>query len=121
MNTKEPLEPPPDPPLDPPLDPEVEIIRKKMMRLLIVSSGIMIVGLLAVFFAIVYKVNEPFNELTTKQGTITLPENSRILDTSLYGNNIVFTIQDQQGRHSVLVYENGELKQKYSIDGIKKP
>ena len=42
---------------DKPLDPEVEAVRRKLARLLIVSIGIMIAGLMAVLFAIVYKMS----------------------------------------------------------------
>ncbi|MEL6784369.1 MAG: fimbrial protein [Pseudomonadota bacterium] len=39
-----------------PLDPAVEAIRVKMVRLLMVSGGIMMLGLMAVLAVIVYKV-----------------------------------------------------------------
>lgn len=38
-----------------PLDPELEKVRRKMMRLLVVSIGIMMIGLMAVLAAVVYK------------------------------------------------------------------
>lgn len=41
---------------DEPLDPVMENVRRKMVRLQIVSSGIIIVSLMAVLFAVVYKV-----------------------------------------------------------------
>jgi len=40
-----------------PLDPKIEHIRKRMIRLLFISIAIMMVGLMAVLFAIVYKIN----------------------------------------------------------------
>ena len=40
-----------------PLDPEVEKVRRRMMRLMIVSILIMLVGLIAVFAGVVYKIN----------------------------------------------------------------
>lgn len=47
---------------DKPLDPEVEAVRRKLARLLIVSIGIMIAGLMAVLFAIVYKMSSDGDE-----------------------------------------------------------
>ena len=43
---------------DKPLDPEVEAVRRKLARLLMVSIGIMIIGLMAVLMAIVYKMSK---------------------------------------------------------------
>lgn len=41
-----------------PLDPAIENIRRRMLRLLFVSIGILMAGILAVFGAIVYKIND---------------------------------------------------------------
>ena len=41
-----------------PLDPEVEKVRRKMVRLLAVSIGIMIVGVMAVLAAVVYRISQ---------------------------------------------------------------
>ena len=40
-----------------PLDPEMEKVRRKMVRLLAVSIGVMFIGLMAVLGAIVYKIH----------------------------------------------------------------
>ena len=40
-----------------PLDPKLEHIRKRMLRLLGISIGILFAGLVAVFSAIIYKIN----------------------------------------------------------------
>ena len=103
-----------------PLDPEIEAIRKRMIRLLVISSSIMILGLLAVFFAILYKVNEPFNSsvITENVGTLQLPEGSQIINTALDGENILFTVKSKDGKHYVLVYEGNKLQKQYLIEGI---
>lgn len=44
---------------DKPLDPVMEKVRRKMVRLQLVSAGIMLVMLMAVLAAIVYKVTRP--------------------------------------------------------------
>jgi hypothetical protein len=41
-----------------PLDPEMEKVRRKMVRLLAVSIGIMFIGLMTVLGAIVYKFTQ---------------------------------------------------------------
>ncbi len=48
-----------------PLDPAMERVRRKMIRLLAVSIGIMVIGLMAVLAAIVYKINQPVSEVAT--------------------------------------------------------
>lgn len=45
-----------------PLDPEMEKVRRKMVRLLAVSIGIMFVSLMAVLAAIVYKFTQAVDE-----------------------------------------------------------
>lgn len=40
-----------------PLDPEMEKVRRKMVRLLGISLGIMFIGVMAVLIAVVYKIN----------------------------------------------------------------
>ncbi|MFC7066116.1 hypothetical protein [Brucella rhizosphaerae] len=42
---------------EPPLDPAMEKVRRKMIRLLAVSIGVMLIGLMAVLVAVVYKIN----------------------------------------------------------------
>lgn len=42
---------------DKPLDPEMEKVRRKMVRLLGISLGIMFIGVMAVLAAVVYKIN----------------------------------------------------------------
>lgn len=47
-----------DNPEEKPLDPEMEKVRRKMVRLLAVSIGIMFIGLMTVLAAIVYKFTQ---------------------------------------------------------------
>ena len=41
-----------------PLDPAFEKVRRKMVRLLVISSSVIILGLMAVVFSIVYRVDK---------------------------------------------------------------
>lgn len=43
---------------EPQLDPAMERVRRKMVRLLIISIAIMVLGLMAVLSAVVYKINK---------------------------------------------------------------
>ena len=68
-----------------PLDPEMEKVRRKMVRLLVVSIGIMILGVMAVLAGVVYKVIEPEEApLATLTDPLTVPsEAPRQLSASL--------------------------------------
>lgn len=80
-----------------PLDPAIEMVRRRMLRLQIVSALIMIISLMAVFGAILYKVfSKDDAEPVAQSGVIvpsdapraltaTLPEGFRITSVS-YSN-----------------------------------
>ena len=55
---------------DAPLDPATEKVRKKMVRLLATSIGIMMIGLMAVLGAIVYKVTSDEDEVAADSGVV---------------------------------------------------
>ena len=55
-----------------PLDPAFEKVRRKMVRLLIVSASVIVLGLMAVVFSIVYRVNripQPATPVATAPAT----------------------------------------------------
>lgn len=51
-----------------PLDPAVELVRRRMLRLQVTSALIMIVSLMAVFGAIIYKVMSRSDEPAVAEG-----------------------------------------------------
>lgn len=100
-----------------PLDPAMEKVRRKMIRLLAISIGVMMAGLMAVLFAIVYKMNTradaPATENVTAAsagdgmmtGEIALPEGAQINSQSLSGNRILFDLSLPDGTREVAVYD----------------
>ncbi len=89
---------------EPPLDPAVERVRRKLVRLLLWSFGIMILGLIAVFSTIVYRINAtgPGEQAATTIGSqtgalsgelleaeIELPAGAQIVSTSLDGRHML--------------------------------
>ena len=102
-----------------PLDPAMEKVRRKMIRLLAISIGVMMAGLMAVLFAIVYKMNSrPDSSLTETQvafpkgteeiaGTIALPEGARINGQSLSGNRIMLDLALPDGKRELAVFDMG--------------
>lgn len=96
-----------------PLDPEVEKIRRKMVRLLAVSIGIMIVGVMAVLAAVVYRIAQsdaPADEPVAENAPAflgdgdqplsveaALPEGFAVDHVALDGANVLF-FGTQEGR-----------------------
>ncbi len=108
---------------DKPLDPEVENIRRRMIRLLVISIGIMVVGLMAVFGAIIYKFNSGGNDGTASlnaniviekgpSGTakIPLPDGAQLISTSLDGDRILLTIELSGGSRRLMVLDLRKAK-----------
>lgn len=103
-----------------PLDPAMERVRRKMIRLLAVSIGIMVIGLMAVLGAIVYKINQPVEEVGTStrsqaQGqtlgaalegeVITLDPGTRILSHNLSDNTLSLETRLGDGSRQILLYD----------------
>jgi len=104
-----------------PLDPMVENVRRRMMRLMIISIGIMMIGLMAVLGAIVYKYNTggekiassesmPVRSVTvsktvSNRGKIKLPEGAVIETTNLAGDRILLTVKFADGSTHLMVFD----------------
>lgn len=103
-----------------PLDPAMERVRRKMIRLLAVSIGIMVIGLMAVLGAIVYKINQPVEEVTASSRpevpeqalgaalageAITLDPGTRILSHNLSDNTLSLETRLANGTRQILVYD----------------
>ena len=101
-----------------PLDPEMEKVRRKMVRLLAVSIGIMFVGVMAVLAAIVYKFTRPAEEAaalpaastTAPSATplvdrIDLPPGFEVISMSVDGDRIAFFGTASGGASQVLVFD----------------
>ena len=101
-----------------PLDPAMESVRRKMVRLQIVSGAIMFVSLMAVFGAVVYKTmhNEPAQTTASSSSSsvpsdapvtsmAALPLGFKIEQTSLSGGQILFYGIAVDGKRKALVFD----------------
>ena len=108
-----------------PLDPMVENVRRKMMRLMVISIGIMMIGLMAVLGAIVYKYNTsglssaetdaPVAQITEQvsgqkseilaSGSIALPKGAIIETSSLAGSRILLKVRFIDGSIHLMVFD----------------
>ncbi|MFK5977730.1 MAG: fimbrial protein [Rhizobiaceae bacterium] len=114
-----------------PLDPAVERVRKRMLRMMIVSVGIMLVGLMAVLGAIVYKLGQYGKETTPAAasstpldvpesagiiGQIDIPEGAKILSATKDGQQILLTLQLANGQQQLWLYDIASQRQFGIID-----
>ncbi len=98
---------------EPPLDPAQERLRRKLVRLLLFSGGIMMLGLIAVFAAIVYKVGEtgrapPAGSLSAAapaEGEIAVPAGYRLVATALAGERALLTLEGPDGGSLLLLVD----------------
>ncbi len=125
-----------------PLDPAAERVRRKLVRLLMVSFGIMFVGLATVIAAIIYKISERNDGAeirlgaavgeapalpttatgrlsleTTIAGAVDLPAGARIVAASLDGDRALITIVLPDGAQQLLVIDlpSGQVFVRYDL------
>ncbi|SOE16271.1 hypothetical protein SAMN05877838_1132 [Hoeflea halophila] len=101
-----------------PLDPEMEKVRRKMVRLLAVSIGIMFIGLMTVLGAIVYKFTSADDSEAQVaassasvpsdapiEGVAALPAGFSVEDVTLDGNRIGFYGRASDGSMRLIVHD----------------
>ena len=107
---------------EPPLDPAAERLRRKMARLLLVSGGIMVLGLIAVFAALVYKLGllGDVNGGRTGapvQAALAVPIGSRLVSTALDGDHALLQIEAADGTTALLLVDlaSGQVLGRYAL------
>jgi hypothetical protein len=98
-----------------PLDPAQERLRRKLVRLLLVSGGIMMAGLIAVFAAIVYKLGERGDEPRAPAGSLSaeapverairIPPGHRLIGATLDGERALLTLEAPDGSSLLLLVD----------------
>lgn len=104
-----------------PLDPAMERVRRKMIRLLAVSIAIMVIGLMAVLTAVVYKVMKRGDSDPTQatrsdipgqtgpasvlEGQFPLDKGARVISQSLDGNRLSLDIIRADGTREIVIYD----------------
>jgi hypothetical protein len=108
----------PDDQEEKPLDPALENVRRKMMRLQIVSVVIMVVSLMAVFGAVVYKTMRPEPRAPGASAsnvpsdapiaaTAALPPGFSVQSVALSGNQVLFYGANAAGQRQAIVFDYG--------------
>ncbi|NTJ43142.1 hypothetical protein G6L28_11105 [Agrobacterium larrymoorei] len=102
---------------DKPLDPAMEKVRRKMIRLQIVSGSVMFISLMAVFGAVVYKAMGPSRTATSSAtstsqvpsdgpvaATASLPQGFTIDNVSFANGDMLFYGRLANGTRKALVF-----------------
>lgn len=108
----------PDDQEEKPLDPALENVRRKMIRLQIISAAVMVVSLMAVFGAVVYKTMRPAAKPASQAisnvpsdapvaVTALLPAGFTVQSTALSGNQVLFYGTLASGQRQAIVFDYG--------------
>ncbi|MFJ6323935.1 MULTISPECIES: hypothetical protein [unclassified Rhizobium] len=106
----------PDDQEEKPLDPALEKVRRKMIRLQIVSAAVMVVSLMAVFGAVVYKtMKQPAKPASQTTSNIPsdapaavqalLPAGFTVQSTALSGNQVLFYGTLASGQRQAIIFD----------------
>ncbi|HEX2018902.1 MAG TPA: fimbrial protein [Aurantimonas sp.] len=101
-----------------PLDPAVERLRRKMVRLLAVSIGVMMIGVMAVLAAVVYKAVGSGGPAATEGAEIALalPAGAEILSLSLDGDRaLVHASVAEANRMYLISLADGRILATYTL------
>ena len=101
-----------------PLDPAVESVRRKLIRFMAINLGVLLIALMAVVAAIVYKrSHKPDVPVSTSigvpspaegaflSGDIALPAGAKIVSQSLSGNRISIDVELADGSRAIFLYD----------------
>jgi hypothetical protein len=107
----------PDEQEEKPLDPVMENVRRKMVRLQLVSAGVMLVMLMVVLGAIVYKLNRLSETDTPQTAAVAVPSDApltaiaalpagfEVSDVALSGGQILFYGAVSGGGRKAVVFD----------------
>jgi hypothetical protein len=100
-----------------PLDPVLEKVRRKMVRLQIVSAGVMFISLMAVLAAVVYKVRHSPAPEKAETGALSIPSDQpvsatarlpagfKVTSTALSGTQVLFFGTTADGQSKAYIFD----------------
>lgn len=107
---------------DKPLDPEIDKVRGKLIRFMAINLGLLLLALMVVIAAIVYKsrkaspenpplagdIQTPAGEPAS--GDIVLPVGAKVVSQSLSGNRLSIDAELADGSRTIFVYDIAERR-----------
>ncbi|SKA14220.1 hypothetical protein [Consotaella salsifontis] len=105
-----------------PLDPAAEILRRRMVRLLAVSIGVMAVGFMTVVGVIVYRATRPVEApafaAKGEPFAVDLPAGTVVRDVSLDGDRALLHVGGEGGEGMILMdLSTGAVLARYAFPG----
>ena len=99
-----------------PLDPAAERVRRKMVRLLAVSMGIMFIGVFAVLAAVVWQIGESA-QTRFEAGEVVTPQGFVIEESDVSDASLMLRGTDSDGAALILIYDrqSGALLRSFSV------
>lgn len=88
-----------------PLDPAMERVRRRLGRLLVISIGTMMIGLMAVLGAIVYKAGSSGRPGETVREALVMPDDFTVVDIAVSADRILFYGSTAGGEARVVIYD----------------
>lgn len=108
-----------------PLDPAAERLRRKLARLLMVSGGFMMLGFIAVFAALVYRLGgsgeagQPDTQAVVApplEVQLAIPQGARLVGTDLDGTRALLNLETPAGPMLMLVeMPSGQILGRYAL------
>jgi hypothetical protein len=105
-----------------PLDPAADRLRRRLTWLLAGSLGVMILGLIAVFSAIVYRVTAdpappPERPADAQPTPVALPDGARIVFADLDGQRLLVRVELPDGATRLIVFDarNGAVQSEVEL------
>lgn len=89
-------------PADEPLDPQVEAIRKRLVRLLVISGGIMVLGLITVLIALAYRISGSDSNEEPQMRAVHESAAPEVMQLEVSGNRIILVIRYEDDARTVL-------------------
>jgi hypothetical protein len=105
-----------------PLDPEIEKVRGRLIRFMAINLGLLLLALMVVIAAIVYKSRKApsttpplANDIPVPPGEplaadIVLPVGAKVISQALSGNRISIDAELGDGSRTIFVYDIGERR-----------
>ena len=120
---------------DEPLDPVMEKVRVKMVRLLGISIGLMLLALITVLGAVVYKISQgsetsegevednqpnaqPASNLVLLENLeVNVPEGARVISSSLSNGNLLLDLRLSDGARQfwIVDLQSGDVKSRLTL------
>lgn len=106
---------------DKPLDPNVDKLRRKLIRFMVVNLGLLFLALMVVVAALVYKsyTAKPTAPIAgdiqapagaPQSGDIVLPVGAKVLSQSLSGDRLSLEAELSDGSRAIFVYDIAERR-----------